>query len=466
MAMVQAEQAEQFDILVLGGGKGGKTLAIDQAKSGRRVAMVEAAMIGGSCINVACIPSKALIKSAEIANDVAKASEFGTKVSGVETDMPGVAARTASIVAERVGSNRKAFTASGLDLVMGWGRFVQARVIEAMTESGPRRLTADRIYLDLGTRAAIPAIPGLSAAEPLTHVEALKLKSAPSHLLVLGGGYIGLEMAQAFRRLGSEVTIIERGRAIAAREDEDVILAITEMFEDVGVRIATNVSAARVRGRSGEHVVVEAADGRAFSGSHLLVAAGRTPMTNGIGLEIAGVALDAKGFIMVDHRLRTSADGIWALGEVAGTPMFTHAALDDFRVVKSQIEGGSRTTSGRLIPSCLFLDPEFARVGLSEKQARMQGIRYRFAKLPMHAVARARTMSSLRGFMKCLIADDSDRIIGFAMFGERAGEVMATVQIAMLGGLPFPLLGDAILAHPTIAEGFNTLFERIEPCDI
>jgi pyruvate/2-oxoglutarate dehydrogenase complex dihydrolipoamide dehydrogenase (E3) component len=450
-----------YDILVLGGGKAGKTLAMDQARAGKRVAVVEAGMIGGSCINIACIPTKALVRSAEVADTVRHAGAFGAGGGDVRVDMRRVASRTAEVVADMVDFNRRAFTASGFELVIGWGRFVAPRVIEVETAAGARRLTGERIYLNLGTRAAIPPVVGLREAGPLTHVEALKLDVLPAHLLVVGGGYVGLEMAQAFRRLGSSVTLIERGPRLAAREDDDMAAAIQDLFIADGIELAMGAELAAVEGRSGDQVTVALSDGRCLSGSHLLVAAGREPMTRDIGLEIAGVGLDARGFIRVDERLQTSAADIWALGEVAGSPMFTHVSLDDYRVAKSGITGGGRTTKGRLIPSCLFIDPEFARVGLSENGAKQSGLAYRLARLPVDVIPRARTLSKRIGLMKAIVAADSDQILGFAMLGAQAGEVMAVVQMAMLGGLPYTALRDGILTHPTMAEGLNMLFGSI-----
>ena len=452
---------ERFDILVLGGGKAGKTLAMDQAKAGRRVAMVEVRLIGGSCINIACIPTKALVRSAQVADLVRHAAAFGTTVAGWAVDMAQVAARTAGVVAGMVDYHRHAFQASGMDFILGWGRFVAPRVIEVTTPTGTRWLTGDRIYLDLGTQAAIPPIPGLAEAAPLTHVEALLLDTLPRRLLVLGGGYIGMEMAQAFQRLGSEVVVIEAGPHLAAREDPDVAATIQALFVADGIEVMTGGRAAQVEGRSGDAVTLRLDDGRAVTGSHLLVAAGRVPRTADIGLDLAGVGVDARGFIQVDDRLATTAPGIWALGEVAGSPMFTHVALDDYRVAKSGITGGDRTTTGRMIPYCVFIDPEFARVGLSETEARATGAPYRLAKLPMDMVPRARTLSERKGFMKALVAAEDDRILGFAMLGAQAGEVMAVVQMAMLGGVPFTALRDGILAHPTLAEGLNILFADV-----
>jgi probable pyridine nucleotide-disulfide oxidoreductase len=423
--------------------------------------LVEVGMIGGSCINVACIPTKTLVRSAQVADTVRHSEPFGTDVTGVTTDMVRVAARTASVVAEMVDFHLRAFHASGLELILGWGRFVEPRVIEVETDGGIRRVTAERIYLNLGTVAAIPPVPGLAEAAPMTHVEALKLETRPARLLILGGGYIGMEMAQAFRRLGSEIVVLEAGPQLAAREDTDVASSIQALFQEAGIELAFDARDAVVTGRSGDHVTVQLGDGRHFRGTHLLVAVGRRPMTEGIGLGIAGVTLDAKGFILVDETLRTSAPGVWAMGEVAGTPMFTHASLDDYRVAKSGITGGNRTTTGRLIPYCVFIDPEFAKVGLGEREARQAGIRYRLAKLAMDGVPRARTLSERNGFMKALVAAEDDRILGFAMLGAHAGEVMAVVQMAMLGNLPFTALRDGIIAHPTLAEGLNMLFADV-----
>lgn len=455
---------EHYDIVVFGGGKAGKTLAMDQASAGKRVAVVEAGMIGGSCINIACIPTKALVRSAQLVDLAHHTTTPGLSKSGpVALDMSRVAARTAEIVAGMVALNRAAFEASGFELLLGWGRFVDARTIEVETEAGPRCVTGDRIYLNLGTKAAIPPIPGLREADPLTHVEALLLEILPTQLLVIGGGYIGMEMAQAFRHLGSDVVVIEAGPQLAAREDADVAAAIGGLLEKDGIELVFNSRVAEVSGHSGTDVMVRLEDGRTFSGTHALVAAGRTPMTGGIGLDIAGVELTERGFIRVDETLKTSAAGIWAMGEVAGSPMFTHVSLDDYRVAKSGIAGGTYTTAGRMVPYVVFIDPEFARVGLSETEARKAGIAYRLAKMPMDIVPRARTLGERTGFMKALVAADDDRILGFAMLGVQAGEVMAVVQMAMLGGLPYTALRDAILAHPTVSEGLGMLFARVPP---
>ncbi len=461
---------ERYEILILGGGKAGKTLAMDMARAGRRVAVIERGFIGGSCINVACIPTKALVRSAEVAHLVRGRANFGIEGSEVTIEMPDVAARTAGVVKGMVDLHQRLFTEAGFVLVMGEGRFVEPRVIEATLADGTtRRLTGERIFLNLGTVAAVPDLPGLRAAAPMTHVEALKLERLPQHLLILGGGYIGMEMAQAFRRLGSDVTIIERGPQLAAREDPDIAHAIQDMFREAGIGLLLDTRVDRVEGRSGDQVIIHLADAdgeRTVTGSDILVAAGRTPQTAGIGLEQAGVQLDSRGFIRVDEVLATTAPGIWALGEAAGSPMFTHVALDDYRVAKSVILGGNRTTRSRLIPYAVFIEPELGRVGLSETEARQQGLAVRVAKLPMAAVPRAQTLSQTRGFMKAIVDGGNDQILGFAMLGAHGGEVVAVVQTAMWGGLPYTAFRDGIIAHPTMAEGLNMLFANIPERDV
>ncbi len=324
-------------------------------------------------------------------------------------------------------------------------------------------LTADTIVLNLGTRPALPDVPGLREAEPLTNIEALELDTLPDHLIVLGGGYVGLELAQAYRRFGSTVTVIERGERIAGREDADVADELARLLTAEGIALRTGTAVVRVRGRSGDavEVVVRSSEGESVvAGSHILVAAGRMPNTDGIGLDRAGVAVTERGTIRVDDRLATTAPGIWAIGECAGSPAFTHASADDYRVVRDALKGGGRSTAGRQMPYCLFTDPPLARVGASETEARAGGAEIRVATLPMRAVLRTRTTGLTDGFMKAVIGPD-DRILGFAMLGADAGEVMAAVQVAMLAGLPYTALRDAILAHPTIAEGLNALFAAV-----
>jgi len=453
---------EQFEYVFLGGGKGGKTLAMELAKSGKRVAVVEEGMIGGSCINVACIPSKALIQTARIMHAVQSADILKGAVHDAKVDMTQVHRRVRAVVDGMVDINAKAFEASGFDLVLGTGRFVAPRRIQvAMNDGRERVVEGTHVFINTGTYAAIPDIPGLRDATPMTHVDALELDSLPEHLIVIGGGYIGLEMAQAFRRLGSNVTVVQEAPRVAMREDSDVTDAMESILAGEGIDIRVSVKPLQVSGRSGQSVTVELSDGTRLTGTHLLVATGRVPRTAGIGLDVAGVALDERGFIKVDERLATSAPNTWAIGEVAGTPMFTHASFDDYRVLKSQLAGGNLTTRDRVIPYAMFIEPELARVGINESEAQRQGIAVRVAKLPMAAVPRARTTGDMHGFMKAIVDTGSDRILGFTMLGSNAGEVVATVQMAMLGNLPYTAIRDAILSHPTIAEGLNLLFAKI-----
>ena len=333
-----------------------------------------------------------------------------------------------------------------------------------MNGGGTRVLTGDRVALNLGTHATIPDIPGLAATEPLTNVEAIELDRLSDHLVVIGGGYVGLELAQAYRRFGSRVTIVDAGHQLAGREDSDVAAAILEMLRDEGIVVHLRAKILGVRGRSGESVSVQMrtpADDQSIEGSDILVAAGRTPNTHGIGLDLAGVTLDAGGYVGVNDRLETSAPDVWAIGECAGSPQFTHVSHDDFRIVRDNLTGGKRTTRDRLVPYCMFTDPPLARVGLSEGEAQHQGIAVRVATLPIASVPRSRTISETRGFMNALVEAGGDRIVGFAMLGAEAGEVMAVVQTAMLAGMSYTGLRDAIIAHPTMAEGLGTPFSNV-----
>jgi pyruvate/2-oxoglutarate dehydrogenase complex dihydrolipoamide dehydrogenase (E3) component len=345
---------------------------------------------------------------------------------------------------------------------MGHGCFVGPRTIEvALNAGGTRTLRGQTVVIDTGSRARLDDTPGLAESRPLTHVEALELDCLPE-LIVLGGGYVGLELAQAFQRFGSRVTVVERNGALIHREDPDVTSAVAGLLTSEGVDVRAGTAVERVEGISGESVRLQTSRG-ALEGSHLLVAGGRTPNTDGIGLEKAGVEVDAKGHVKVNERLRTTAEGVWAVGDCAGSPYFTHVSEDDFRVVLSDLMGGDRVTTGRQVPYCLFTDPELARVGLSEREARELGVGYRLAKIPLEAVLRARTLSENRGFYKALVDAGSDRILGFTAFAPEAGEVMAVVQVAMLAGLPYPALRDAVLTHPTMAEGLSALFSSVPP---
>lgn len=460
-------QAEAYQDVVLGSGAGGKLLAWHLASSGRRVAVVERRWIGGSCPNIACLPSKNEIWSAKVADFLHHAAQFGMVTGPVTVDMAKVRQRKRDMVEGLVELHLDLYKKSGAELIMGDGRFVAPKTLEVrLRDGGLQVLKGERVFVNVGTHATIPPIPGLADAKPLTHIEALELDRLPAHLIVFGGGYVGLEMAQTYRRFGSRVTVIEYGPRLLGREDADVAEALLQLFRDEGIDVVLSAETLQVEGRSGENVGlrVRTPQGeRLIEGSDILAATGRTPNTAGIGLDALGVKLDGRGYVQVNDRLETSAADVWAIGECAGSPQFTHVSEDDFRIIRDNLAGGSRTTRDRLIPFCLFTDPQLARVGLSETEARSRGVAVRVARLPMAGVLRARAIGETRGFMKALVEARTDRILGFTMFGPEAGEVMAVVQAAMLAGMPYTGLRDAILAHPTMAEGLGALFSGVPP---
>jgi pyruvate/2-oxoglutarate dehydrogenase complex dihydrolipoamide dehydrogenase (E3) component len=456
-------EAEKYDVLVLGSGTAGKVMAWTMAKEGRRTAVVERKYIGGSCANVACLPSKNVIHSAKVTSLVRRHREFGVETGPIAVDMGQVYARKRDMVAGIVQIHLDKYQAAGDELILGDGAFVAPRTLHVvLRDGGERTLTADRVFINVGTHATIPDTPGLRDATPMTHVEALGLERHPERLIVLGAGYVGLELSQALRRLGSHVTLIERSRQIASNEDPDVSQAVLELFQDEGIEILLNTRLLRVEGISGEHVSVELQDDKGtqrIEATDILVAAGRTPNTSGIGLEKAGIEVTEKGHIRVNDRLETTAPNVWAMGECAGSPYFTHVSEDDFSIIHENMKGGHRSTADRLVPYCVFVDPELARVGLNESQARERGLNYRLASLPIESAGwRPWTLSERRGFMKTLIDANCDRILGFTAFGPEAGELMGTVQLAMLAGLPYTILRDVMFAHPTMTECLKALF--------
>jgi pyruvate/2-oxoglutarate dehydrogenase complex dihydrolipoamide dehydrogenase (E3) component len=456
---------EHFDILILGSGQGGKLLAWHLASTGKKVAVVERRWVGGACPAVACMPSKNEIWSARIAHLARNAGAFGTVTGPVKVDMARVRARKQEMIEREIALHLNAYKESGAELIMGVGRFTAPKTIEvALNDDGTRTLVGDQVVVNVGTHALIPAIPSIEAARALTHIEALELDYAPAHLIVLGGGYVGVEMAQAFRRLGSPVTIIEPGRQLMGREDADVAEEMRRILESEGIAIVFGAAPLNVRGRSGDHVAVTvgtASGEQTIEGSDLLVAVGRIPNTAEIGLDKAGVALDERGFIRVNERLQTSAAGVWAIGESAGSPQFTHVSVDDFRIVRDNMVGGNRSAIDRLLPYVVFTDPPLARVGLSEAEAARRGLSARIARLPISRVLRTQATGETQGFMKALVGADDDRILGFAMIGSEAGEVMAAVQTAMLAGLPYQKLRDAAITHLTMAEGLGPLLSNV-----
>src|ERR1700723_1739928 len=454
---------EEFDLVILGGGTGSTIAAWTFAKEGQRVAVVDRKYIGGSCPNIACLPSKNVIHSAKVASYVRSSEDFGIANKAFTVDMAKVRDRKRKMVTGLNDMYLDIYKNTGAQLIFGSGRFIAPRTLEVTLSDGTKRqLPGTNVIISTGTRAALPPVPGLVDARPLTHVEALELDQVPKHLLVLGGGYVGLELAQAMRRFGSKVSLIEHNRHLVDREDEDLTEALRCLLQDEGIDILLNAQIKQVSGKSGQSVkIVVEQNGveKTIEGSHVLVSAGRTPNTEGLETELAGVELTNRGHVKVNERLQTTAPGVWAIGEVAGSPQFTHISVDDFRVVHDNFSGsGKRVTTGRQVPFCLFTDPEFARIGLSEKEAKAQGISYRLFKIPMEGVLRARTLGETLGFMKALVESDGERILGLAAGGGGAGETLASVSVAMRSGCPYTELRDAVLTHPTLAEGLGVLF--------
>jgi pyruvate/2-oxoglutarate dehydrogenase complex dihydrolipoamide dehydrogenase (E3) component len=459
--MSSASSSDIYDVLVLGSGEAGKYIAWSMASSGRKTALVERRYIGGSCPNIACLPSKNIIHSAKVAQYARHLAEFGLEPSTGPVDMRIVRQRKRSMVDDLIQVHESRFQASGAELILGEGRFTAPRTLTVqLNDGGTRTLTGHHVVISTGSRSAMPNIPGVAEAKPLTHIEALELGELPDHLIILGGGYIGMEFAQAMRRFGSRVTMVEPNPRLLHREEPELSEALTRIFRNEGITIHTGVSVREVRGISGSSVTLALdinGQEQTVEGTHLLVATGRTPNTDNIGLQAAGVALTPRGHVQVNERLEATAPGVYAVGDCAGSPHFTHIAFDDHRIVRDNLNGKPRTTTGRVLASCLFTDPEFARVGLDEATARERGIPYRLLRLPMKAVLRTQTIGETEGFLKALISAD-DTILGFTALGYSAGELLAPVQLAITSGLPYTALGNSIFVHPTITEGLVYLF--------
>ena len=460
---------EEVDLLVVGGGKAGKSLAMDRAKAGWSVTMVERDKVGGTCINVACIPTKSLVESSRALLAARAAEELGVVVGGnPEVDLERLREHKDGVVGGMVGAHEQMFADSGMDFVRGTARFVAPRTAEITTQDGATRTVRGRdVVVNTGTEPALPDLPGVAEAGVGTSETILRLERLPRTLLVLGGGYVGCEFAAMFATFGSRVVLLQGGHQLLAREDPDVAEEVAEVLARQGVEVRLGARAAAVRREPGGTAVVVLEDGTEVRGEELLVATGRAPVTGGLGLDAAGVRLTDRGFVEVDDHLRTSADRVWAVGDVAGSPQFTHASWHDFRVVRTNLTGGDAVTTGRLVPYTVFVTPELARVGLTETEARARGYDVRVARLPVAAIPRAKTRHDTVGTWKAVVDGGSDRILGVALFGSGSGEVVSAVQLAMLGGLTYVEVRDAVLTHPTMGEGLNLLFDTLgwDPAD-
>ncbi|KAJ2982266.1 hypothetical protein NQ176_g1501 [Zarea fungicola] len=460
--------AEHYDCVVLGSGEPGKYIAWTLGgKLGKKCAVIERKYLGGSCPNIACLPSKNVIHSAGVVHDIRQAASFGvnlqTNAADIRANMSAVESRKADMVEGLRQTHITNFESAKSEVIFGEGTFVGPKVIEV----AGRRLTADTIIINTGSRAFVDSrIPGLLESKPLTHVELLDLKELPEHLVILGGGYIGMEFAQAYRRLGSKVTVIEKHDQILAKEDRDVVDALVDIVAGEGVEIITSAKIGSVTGISGAGVELSVMTGDksvTVTGSHLLAAAGRTPNTQNIGLEEAGIELTPAGHVKVDEQLKTTVDGVYAVGDCAGSPYFTHIGFDDFRIVLSSLTGSPRHggVTDRQVPSVLFTSHELAHVGLREHEAQSQGIKYRLGKLPMKAFLRTRTQGDTRGFAKVLVEADGERILGFTALGLCTGDLLPVIQLAMKLGVSYKEISTLVIAHPTLSEGLIALLNSV-----
>jgi pyruvate/2-oxoglutarate dehydrogenase complex dihydrolipoamide dehydrogenase (E3) component len=458
---------QHYDAVVVGSGQGGNPLARALAESGRKTALVEREHVGGTCYNEGCTPTKTMIASAKVAYFDRRSADYGVKNGPVTVDMVAVRQRKREMVESfRNGGERRIQDTEGLDLVRGEARFTGPEELEVHLNDGDKiRLTAENIFINVGGRPANPPVEGLDSVPTLNSTTIMELDEVPEHLLVLGGGYVGLEFAQMFRRFGSEVTVVQRGRQLLTQEDADVAEAVAEILRQDSVEVLLETQAQRAEQTEDGKIqlMIHTPEGEStLAGSHLLVAAGRSPNTDRLNLEAAGVETDKRGLIKVNERLETNVPGIWALGDVKGGPAFTHISYDDFRVVCTNLlEGGNATIVDRLVPYTVFIDPQLGRVGLSEQEARKQGFNTCVAKMPMSHVARALEVDEPRGMMKAVIDADTDLILGCAILGIEGGEIAAMIEIAMMGGVPYTVLRDAIFAHPTLAESLNNLFATV-----
>ncbi|MDZ7344133.1 MAG: mercuric reductase, partial [candidate division KSB1 bacterium] len=453
---------ERYDAIIIGAGQAGHPLALDLAKAGWKTAIVERAHVGGTCINVGCTPTKTMVASARVAYLARRAADYGVHVGTVSVDMAKVRQRKQALVESfRDGGQSRLEHTEGVTLIFGEAAFIQPKVVEVrLRNNATRQLAAEKIFINTGGRPEKPPLLGLEQVPYLDSTSIMELEIVPEHLLILGGGYIGLEFGQMFRRFGSRVTIVQRGKQLLAREDADVAAEVAKIFREDGVDVLLQTAAQRVELRSDGQIrlIVESAAGeRALSGSHLLVAAGRVPNTDRLNLAAAGVQTDKRGFIQVNARLETNVPGIYALGDVKGGPAFTHISYDDYRLIRANLlEAGNAVIDGRFVPNTVFIDPQLGRVGLTEAEAKEKGYRIRVAKMPMAHVARALEMEESRGFMKAVIDADTNQILGGTILGIEGGELMALVKGLLPDGWQFSRKGTWYVCNPP-DDRFNHL---------
>lgn len=458
---------ERYDAIVIGAGQAGGPLATALANAGRHTALIERSHVGGTCINEGCTPTKTMVASARVAYLARRAADYGVNTGDVRVDLGVVRQRKRDIVTSfREGSEGRIASTANLDLLMGEARFTGPQTIEvAMNDGTQRSLQADAFFINAGARPQIPNLPGIDQVPVLDSTSIMELAEVPDHLMVIGGGNIGLEFGQMFRRFGSKVTIVQRGPRLLGREDADIAQAVTDLLREDGIEIHLETDIQSVEpAADGIRLHLQGPDGEiTITGSHLLAAAGRTPNTDSLNLAAAGVVTDHHGYITVDDRLATNVPGIYALGDIKGGPAFTHISYDDFRIIRTNvIEGGNATITGRPVPYVVYIDPQLGRIGLTETEARQLGREIRVATMPMSSVARALETDESRGVMKAIVDANTDQILGAAILGIEGGELMSMLQLAMMGDLPYTTLRDGVFAHPALAESLNNLFSTLE----
>jgi pyruvate/2-oxoglutarate dehydrogenase complex dihydrolipoamide dehydrogenase (E3) component len=463
----QKDDGIKYDAIVLGAGQAGTPLCRALANAGMHTAIVEREHVGGTCVNEGCTPTKTMIASGRVAYLARRGADYGVNTGAIRIDMARVRKRKRDIVKNFRGRNEQGIAKTkNLDLIYGEAAFTGPKSLRVkLRDGGEREMSADLIFINAGCRPSVPEVEGLKDVPYLNSTSIMELAEVPKHLLVFGGGYVGLEFGQLFRRLGSRVTIVQRGAQLFSGEDKDVAEAVAEILKEDGVQVLLNAKAESVS-RTRSKIVLKvrvAGKLRAIEGTHLLVATGRVPNSDALNLPAAGIATDNRGFIRINEKLETSVAGIFGLGDIKGGPAFTHISYDDFRIIRTNIiQKGSASIANRMVPYCVFIDPELGRIGLTEEAARSEGRAIRVAKMPMSYVARALEMDEPRGFMKVVVDAASGQILGAAVLGIEGGEIMSQIQLAMMGNLPYTVLKDAIFAHPTLAESLNNLFSHFE----
>ncbi|KAA2238555.1 mercuric reductase [Chitinophaga agrisoli] len=456
---------QQYKAIIVGSGQGGNPLAWKLAAAGWSTAVVEKRFIGGTCINDGCTPTKTMIASAQVAHMVANSKQWGVTVNGWSVDLERVVARKDKIVLDyRSGIEKSLEKTENITVYHGEAVFSGPKTLTVkLNEGATEELSAEYIFLDIGTLPMIPPVPGLDEVSWLTSTTILDLTTLPSHLLILGGSYIALELGQLYRRLGAEVTIMERGPRLLNNEDDDVAEAVQKIMQDEGIHIFTGTQLKQVSQTSRGIVCSIQKDGQTHSveGSHLLIATGRVPQTATLQPDKAGIELDEKGFIRVNDHLETTVPGIYAMGDAKGGPAFTHIAWHDHLIVYKHLTGASASVKDRQVPYCMFIDPQLGRIGLSEKEATARGLDYTVARLDMTRVARALETGTAKGFMKALVANDTGKILGAMVLGPEGGELMSLLQMAMAGGITAQQMKEMVFAHPLYAESLNNLFYKL-----